>query len=246
MLRFLTQFFFVLATSLPLSAQDDAALLEKHGRLLFSDDFNRDEPTPDKEDIGNGWTTNSAWRAQGKKQVDLKEGAMAVPRVPEANHGVAIFHDVAFRDGAVKLKFKLGAKGDLGVDFVDREDKTVHAGHLCVAQVTPKNVTLRDSKTGAMNLEIRERRLKEGRSPSLAKLLKGKSATFPLSLDVEADAWHEMLIVVQGDVMRFTLDGKFIGQLQSEGIAHPTKRMITLAVNKTAVVDDVQVWALGE
>lgn len=244
MLRYLLQLSVVLTTALTLSAQDDAALVEKQGRLLFSDDFNRDESTPDKEEIGNGWTTNSAWRAQGKKQVDLKDGAMVVTRVPEADHGVAIFHDVAFRDGAVKLKFKLGANGDLGVDFVDREDKTVHAGHLCVAQVTPKNVTLKDSKTGMMNLEIRERRLKEGNSPELAKLLKGKSAGFPLSLS--ADAWHEMLIVVQGDVMRFTLDGKFIGQLKSEGIAHPTKRMITLAVNKTALVDDVQVWSLGD
>ena len=30
----------------------------------------------------------------------------------------------------------------------------------------------------------------------------------------------------------------------SEGIAHPMKRMITLAVNKSAQVDDVKVWKL--
>ncbi|MEN3941222.1 family 16 glycoside hydrolase [Prosthecobacter sp. SYSU 5D2] len=244
MLRSVLLVSFLHVATVCVSAQDDNSLVEKQGRLLFSDDFNRDETTPDKEEIGNGWTTNSAWRAKGKKQVDLKDGAMAITRVPEADHGVAIFHDVAFQDGAVKLKFKLGENGDLGVDFVDRGDKTVHAGHLCVAQVTPKNVTLKDSKTGMMNLEIRERRLKEGNNPELAKLLKGKSAGFPLSLD--AEAWHEMLIVVQGDVMRFTLNGTFIGQLQSEGIAHPTKRMITLAVNKTAMVDDVQVWSLKD
>jgi len=227
-----------------LCAQDDQALIQQRGHLLFKDDFNRDETTPDQEEIGNGWTSNSAWRAKGKKQVDLKDGALVVTRVPEADHGVAIFHDVAFQDGAVKLKFKLGAQGDLGVDFVDRECKSVHAGHLCVAQVTPKNVTLRDSKTGAMDNQIRERRLKEGNTPELAKLLKTKSAGFPLSLN--ADDWHEMLIVVQGDVMRFTLDGQFIGQFQSEGIAHPTKRMITLAVNKSAQVDDVEVWSLKD
>ncbi len=28
--------------------------------LLFSDDFSRDEATPGKEDIGNGWTSNNA------------------------------------------------------------------------------------------------------------------------------------------------------------------------------------------
>lgn len=227
-----------------LAAQDDAALLKKEGRLLFKDAFEREESMPDKEEIGNGWTTNSAWRAKGKKQVDLKDGTMVVTRLPEADHGVAIFHDVAFRDGAVRLKFRLGATGDLGVDFVDREEKSVHAGHLCVAQVTPKNVTLRDSKTGAMNNEIRDKVKSGEKSPELARLLKSKSAGFPLKLDPQA--WHEMLIVVQGDVMRFSLDGQPVGQFQSAGIAHPTKRMITLAVNKTAEVDDVEVWVLKE
>lgn len=236
--------FLSLLSSAAWAASADDALVQKQGRLLFSDDFERDEATPDKEDIGKGWTTNSAWRAQGQKQVDLNEGHMVVTRLPVANHGVAIFHDVAFRDGAVKLKFKLGTEGDLGVDFVDRECKTVHAGHLCVAQVTPKNVTLRDSKTGAMDLKIKERREKEGNSPELAQLLKSKSAGFPLKMDPEA--WHEMLIVVQGDMMRFTLDGLEIGQFKSEGMAHPTKRMITLAVNKSAQVDDVQVWSLAD
>ena len=44
--------------------------------------------------------------------------------------------------------------------------------------------------------------------------------------------------------MRASVDGKAIGQFKSEGIAHPTKRMITLAVNKSAWVDDVKVWKL--
>lgn len=227
-----------------LSAQDDAALLKQRGRLLFRDEFGRNESTPDKEEIGQGWTTNSAWRANGKKQVDLKDGVMVVTRLPEANHGVAIFHEVAFRDGAVRLKFQLGTDGDLGVDFVDRQEKSVHAGHLCVAQVTPRNVTLRDSKTGSMNLKIREKLQNKEKDPELMKALKSKSVGFPLLLDPEE--WHEMLIVVEGDVMRFTLDGKAVGQLKSEGIAHPTKRMITLAVNKQARVDDVEVWSLKD
>ena len=82
------------------------------GNVIFEDDFNRDESTPDKEEIGNGWTTNSAWRANGKKQVDLDDGAMHVTRLPEADHGVAIFQKVKFQDAIVQLRFKLG-KGDL-------------------------------------------------------------------------------------------------------------------------------------
>src|ERR1700722_5850977 len=87
----------------PTIAADDVAFVTSHGTLLFEDDFDRDEANPDKEDIGNGWTSNSAWRAKGKKQVDLVEGAMKVTRAAEADHGVAIFHDAAFADGAVQL-----------------------------------------------------------------------------------------------------------------------------------------------
>ena len=226
----------------PAMAADDAALVQSQGTLLFEDRFDRDESSPDKEQIGNGWTSNSAWRAKGKKQVDVADGAMKVTRAAEADHGVAIFHDVAFQDGAVQLKFKLRPGDDLGLDFVDRECKTVHAGHLCVARVTLKGISLRDSKTGVMDLKIQERRLKGEKSPELAALIKSKSAEFPVTLN--ADDWHELLVVVEGDVMRATIDGKPIGEFKSEGIAHPTKRVITLAVNKSAEVDDVKVWKL--
>ncbi|WP_199186916.1 family 16 glycoside hydrolase [Blastopirellula marina] len=213
---------------------------EAAGVLLLQDDFNRDETTPDKEEIGNGWTSNSVWRAKGQKQVDLVDGAMHVTRLPVADHGVAIFHDVAFQDGAVELKFKLGPGDDLGLDFVDRELKTVHAGHLCIARITLKGLTITDSKTGQMDLKIRERRLAGEKSAELTKLIQSKRANFPLKL--EADKWYTLLVVVEGDVMRVSLDGKEVGEFQSEGMAHPTKRMITLAVNKSAWVDDVKVW----
>ena len=221
---------------------DDLATVEKSGTPLFSDTFERDEPNPDQEAIGEGWTSNSAWRAKGKKQVDLKDGAMHVTRVPEADHGVAIFHDVAFQDGAVQLRFQLGEGDDLGVDFVDRELKTVHAGHLCMGRVTLKGLTITDSKTGGMNNKIRERRLAGDNSPELAALLKTKTKTFPHPLS--AGEWHTLLLVVEGDTMRASLDGKSVGEFSSEGIAHPTKRMITLAVNQSAVVDDLKIWKL--
>lgn len=215
------------------------AFADQPGELLFRDEFGRDESTPGKEEIGGGWTSNSAWRAKGKQQVDLVDGVMQVTRAAEADHGVAIFHDVAFQDGSVSLQFKLGEGDDLGVDFVDRELKTVHAGHLCVARVTLKGVSLSDSKTGNMDLKIREQRLAGDVSPELAAMLKTKSKNFPLKLS--ANEWHTLTVTVEGDVMRVSIDGKPVGQFQSAGIAHPTKRMITLAVNKSAWVDDVEV-----
>ncbi len=209
---------------------------------LFSDDFNRDEATPGKEDIGNGWTSNSAWRAKGHQQVDLKDGVMHVTKHAEADHGVAIFHAAEFQDGLVELKFKLGEGDDLGVDFVDRELKTVHAGHLCMARVTNKNLTIMDSKTGGMDLKIQERRKAGDKSPELAALLKTKTKSFKLNLKPED--WHTMHIKIVADQMSVRIDGQEIGSFSSEGIAHPTKRMITLAVNKSAQVDDMKVSKL--
>lgn len=209
---------------------------------IFSDDFNREEATPGKEDIGNGWTSNSAWRAKGHQQVDLKDGVMHVTKHAEADHGVAIFHAAEFQDGLVELKFKLGDGDDLGVDFVDRELKTVHAGHLCMARVTNKNLTIMDSKTGGMDLKIQERRKAGDKSPELAALLKAKTKSF--KLDLKAENWHTMHIKIVADQMSVRIDGQEIGSFSSEGIAHPTKRMITLAVNKSADVDDVKVSKL--
>lgn len=208
--------------------------------LLFSDDFAREEATAGKEDIGNGWTSNSAWRAKGNQQVDLKDGAMHITKHAEADHGVAIFHAAEFQDGSVELRFKLGAGDDLGVDLVDRELKTVHAGHLCMARVTLKNLQIIDSKTGGMDNKIRERHQAGDKSPDLAALLKTKTKSF--KLDLKPDEWHTMHISVVGDRMSVRIDGLEAGAFSSEGIAHPTKRMITLAVNQSAQVDDVKVW----
>jgi hypothetical protein len=233
--------FLLLALFCPLCGLVSAADPPK-GVLLFSDDFDRKEATPDKEDIGNGWTSNSAWRAKGHKQVSLIDGVMHVTKHAEADHGVAIFHDVSLQDGAVELKFKLGDGDDLGLDFVDRQLKTVHAGHLCMARVTLKNLSLVDSKTGAMDNKIKERREQGDKSPELAALLKTKTKSF--KLDLKAADWHMLHVTVEGDRMIARIDGRETGSFQSEGIAHPTKRMITLAVNKSAQVDDVKVWRL--
>lgn len=213
-----------------------------NAQLFFSDDFSRTESTEGREEIGNGWTSNTATRAKGNQQVFLRDGEMHVTKHQTADHGVAIFHDVAFENGSVELRFQLGPGDDLGVDFVDRELKTVHAGHLCMAKVTLKAVTLLDSKTGAMDLKIQERRLAGEKSPELAALLKEKQKVLPVDLD--PTKWHKLLVTIVGNTMTATLDEKEIGSFQSDGIAHPTKRMITLAVNKSAKVDDLKVWSI--
>ncbi len=111
-----------------------------------------------------------------------------------------------------------------------------------MARVTNKSLTLIDSKTGAMDLKIQERKLAGHKSPELAALLKTKSKTFDSNLD--STHWHSITVRGVGDTMTALLDDKEIGSFQSEGIAHSTERMITLAVNNPAKVDAVKVSEL--
>ncbi len=111
-----------------------------------------------------------------------------------------------------------------------------------MARVTLKSLQITDSKTGGMDNSIRERRLAGDKSPELEALLKSKARSF--KLDLKPEDWHALHITVEGGKMSVKIDGQEAGLFASEGIAHPTKRMITLAVNKSAQVDDVKVWKL--
>ena len=91
-----------------------------------------------------------------------------------------------------------------------------------------------------MDNKIRERRQAGDKSPELAALLKTKTKAF--KLDLKPTHWHTLHITVSGNTMTVKIDDQPAGAFSSEGIAHPTKRMITLAVNKSAQVDDVKVW----
>ena len=62
------------------------------GELVFQDDFERSESQEKKDEPGKGWATNSNKRAQGDKQVDLKDGSMHIFISPRADHAVSVTH----------------------------------------------------------------------------------------------------------------------------------------------------------
>jgi len=214
------------------------------GKLLFADDFNRKEKDDAKEELGHGWKTNSKSRAKGNKQVDLKDGAIRIERHAVADHGVSVVHDAGFQDGAVELRFMLeGPKDKLGLNFADLQFKEVHAGHLCMASVTLRDVQLNDLKTGVMDLKIRTQR-KAGKKlgPEVQKMLKTKAKKFPRAL--KAGQWYTLRVQIAGDTMSAWIDGKAVGTFKSAGIAHPTKRTLRLAVAKVAWVDDLKIYRM--
>ncbi|MFA7369053.1 MAG: hypothetical protein WC334_05345 [Kiritimatiellales bacterium] len=209
-------------------------------QLIFQDDFQRNEPQEKTDEPGNGWGTNSKSRAKNNKQVDLRDGAMYIYISKEADHAVSVTHPAEFTDGTVALRFKLDdGKDSLGLDFADLECKTVHAGHLFVAVINPKQVTLRDAKTGVMNLETYDARKAKTLSKAKEMALKDKEKIFPCPL--ETGRWHDLLVTVDGDKLSASIGGRPVGSFKSEGIAHPTKRVLRLAVPRNAAVDDIKI-----
>ena len=211
------------------------------GELIFEDDFERSESQEEKDEPGNGWGTNSKSRAQGDKQVDLRDGAMYIYISERADHGVSVTHPAEFTDGAVQMRFMLeGEKDSLGLNFADLKFKEVHAGHLFAVRVHTTHVLLEDLKTGKMDLETRNARKANTLSDEKKKALKDKESRFANKL--ETGKWYDLLVEIEGDTLTATIDGKEVGSFSSAGIAHPTKRTLRLAVPKNAVVDDVKIW----
>ncbi len=212
------------------------------GKLIFHDDFNRSESQEKTDEPGNGWGTNSAKRAQGDKQVDLKDGTLRIFISPRADHAVSVTHPFDFTDGTVSLRFMLEDKKDsLGLNFADLQFKEVHAGHLFVTRIHPNRVELTDLKTGNMRLDIRTaRKAKKPLTEEQKQALTGKTQRFPHKVAI--GKWHEVTVTIRGDQLSLNLNGKLIGKLKSPGIAHPSKRTLRLSVPRQVVVDDVRIW----
>jgi hypothetical protein len=218
---------------------------DERGTLIFADDFERNESQEKKDEIGNGWGSNSEKRAGGNKQVDLKNGAMYIFIHKDADHGVSVTHPAEFRNGSVELRFMLEHEGDsLGLNFADLKCKEVWAGHLFKAVIGAKQTELADLKTGVMDLKVRELRQAKKLSPAQQKELRTKTKKFPHKLDI--GKWYNVIAKIDGDTLTVAIDGKEIGTFSSPGIAHPTKRMLRLAIRRNVVVDDLKIYSLAK
>lgn len=221
-----------------------ATRADDRGKLIFEDNFERSESQETKDEVGNGWKTNSKSRAAGNKQVDLRDGAMYIYIHKAADHAVSVTHPFEFRNGTVELRFMLENENDnLGLNFADLKFKEVHAGHLFMTRVSTSKVQISDLKTGNMELKTRELRKANKLTPALKKQLAKRTKNIPHKL--ETGKWYSLSVKVMDETISVAIDGKEVGAFTSEGIAHPTKRMLRLSVPRKAVVDDVKIYQLS-
>lgn len=159
-----------------------------------------------------------------------------------ADHAVGVAHAAEFRDGSAELRFMLEDEKDLlGLDIADPDCKEVHSGHLFKVDVSTTKVVVDDKKTGAMNMKFYEARKAKTLTPEQLVFIASKKKTFSSTL--EAGKWHHLLVNVKGDTVSVSIDGKPVASVTSEGVGHPTKRLIRLSVPRQAWVDDVKVFA---
>ncbi len=92
-----------------------------------------------------------------------------------------------------------------------------------------------------MRSDIYEMKKDPAKKAEVAKLVEGRSVTYPAKL--EQGRWYTLVVETVGDEMRVTLDGQPAGYLKSSGIAHATKSKIELGVaGKDGFFDDIKVW----
>ena len=207
--------------------------------LLFSDDF-------DSADHPKAWHkvvptfTFDGGVLKGTQTRDKEIPATASkPAIPPhaAVHGL----EIPTKDSVVEVKIRFDGCTMMDVEFDDRQYTGAHYGHLCRAQVRLNGVTIIDERDGNMRNDIYAMKKDPARKAEVAKLLVGRSVTYPAKL--EAGKWYTLVVETVGDEMRVTIDGHPAAYLKSSGIAHATKSKIELGVaGKDGLFDDIKVW----
>jgi hypothetical protein len=206
--------------------------------LLFSDDF---ESAPAKVwhqvvptfVVENGMLKGSQTR---DKNVPAADGKPAVA-AHAAVHGL----EIPTRDSVVEARIRFEGASMIDVEFDDRAYTGAHYGHICRAQVRLNGLTLIDERDGGMRNDIYEMKKDPARKAEVARLVAGRSVTYPAKL--ETGRWYTLVVETVGDEMRVTIDGKPAGYLKSSGIAHRAKSKVELGVGgKDGFFDDIKVW----
>jgi hypothetical protein len=224
------------AADLPAIASEPIA---KKKELLFSDDFEGAEPAKVWHRVVPTFTVEKGALkgTQTRDQnVPASDGKPAIT-AHAAVHGL----EIPTKNSVVEVRIRFEGASMIDVEFDDRSYTGAHYGHLCRAQVRLNGVTLIDERDGTMRNDIYALSKDAAGKAERARLLTGRSVTYPAKLDT--GRWYTLVVETVGDTMRVTLDGKPAGYLKSSGIAHATKSKIELGVaGRDGFFDDIKVW----
>ncbi len=221
-----------------LPAVPDSPIAKKK-ELLFSDDFQGAEHDKRWHRVVDTFTfENGALKGTQTrdKNIPATDGKPAVTA-----HAAVYGLEIPTKDSVVECRIKFEGATMIDVEFDDRKYTGAHYGHLCRAQVRLNGVMLIDERDGTMRNDIYEMSKDSSKKEERAKLLKGRTVTYPAKL--EAGKWYALAVETVGDTMRVTIDGKPAGFLKSSGIGHATKSKIELGVaGKDGYFGDIKVW----
>ena len=210
-------------------------ILATPGKLLFEDDFAREEMAP-KWSIGKGFWT-------------IHEGVVTVAENPDDHHGAYAYvkQKMEFKDIVAEFSFKFDNSGRLICSLMmeDSKYKGSHAGHIIRASVYSGQTEMVDMKTGGMKNEYVEKmkdpKTTDAEKKALRESIKDTRAEYQLMF--EKNQWHQARVEVVGDEMLLSIDGKPAGYLKSPGVDHPTKNELGFTVNnKTCQLKGLKVW----
>jgi len=238
----------ILAPCLLITASAFAADLPKipskpiaqKGELLFSDDMNGSEPDKRWHRVVDTFVfENNALKGTQTRVKDMpsKDGKSVIKA-----HAAVYGLEVPTKDSVVEVKIRFDGGTMIDVEFDDRKYTGSHYGHLSRAQVRLDKVTLMDEREGSQNEVIKALKADPAKKDEVAKLMIGKSATFPVKLEANKD--YTLVVETIGDEMRVSIDGKPVAFLKSPGIGHETKSKIELGVaGQSGWFDDIKVWS---
>lgn len=227
------------AAELPNLPAIPAGPIAKKTELLFSDDFKGAEHDKrwhrvvDTFAFENGALKGTQTRV---KDTPSKDGKSVITA-----HAAVYGLELPTKDSIVECKIRFEGATMIDVEFDDRKYTGSHYGHLARAQVRLDKVTIMDEREGSQNEAIKALRIDPAKKAEVAKLMAGKSATFPAKL--EPGKTYTFTVETVGDEMRVSIDGKVVAYLKSPGIGHATKSKIELGVaGQSGWFEDIKVW----
>ena len=226
----------VLAADLPKIPSKPIA---QKGEVLFSDDMNGSDHDKRWHRVVDTFVfENNALKGTQTRVKDTpsKDGKSIIKA-----HAAVYGLELPTKDSVVEVKMRFDGCTMMDVEFDDRKYTGSHYGHLCRAQVRLDKVTIMDEREGSQNEIIKAMKADPAKKEEAAKMMAGRSATFPVKLEQNKD--YTVVVETVGDEMRVSIDGKPVAFLKSPGIGHETKSKIELGVaGQSGWFDDIKVW----